>query len=79
MKTIQVTTAFLYLVLVSGLKSAADCQVTPPKYVYNLRKRKKRSSSGSQEEPTVSYGYTNKKERRQWPPPGQVYQINNER
>ena len=79
MKIIDLTTTFSFLVLVSGLKAAADFQASPPKYVYNLRKRKKINNSANQEEPIVSYGYTNKKERRQWPPPGQVYQTNNER
>ena len=78
-KMIQSTVAFLSLVLVSGLNTAAEFQANPPKYSYNLRKRKKRRGSSIQEEPTVSYGHTNKRERRQWPPPGQVYQTKDER
>ena len=76
---LQSTVAFLSLVLVSGLNTAAEFQANPPKYSYNLRKRKKRRGSSIQEEPTVSYGHTNKRKRRQWPPPGQVYQTKDER
>ena len=41
MRTTQLAVALLTLVLVSGLKTAAEYQVRPPKTAYKLRKRKR--------------------------------------
>ena len=76
MKTIKLSLALLTLVLVSGLKTAAEYQVSPPKTSYNLRKRKKQVL---QEIPNnVSNVYAKKRGRR-LKTSGEVHHSKNER
>ena len=77
MKTIQLAFALVTLVLVSGLKTAAEYQVIPPKTAYNLRKRKKQVL---QEIPSnVSHVYAKKRGRRLKSPSGEVHQSKSKR
>ena len=77
MKTIQLTIAFLGLVLVSGLKTAAEYQVSPTKPSYNLRKRKKRTLQEISS--NVSNVYVKKRGKRQNSPSREVHQSKNKR
>ena len=77
MRTTQLAVALLTLVLVSGLKTAAEYQVSPPKTTYNLRKRKKQVL---EEIPSnVSHVYAKKRGRRLKLPSGDVHHSRNER
>ena len=59
----------IVLILVAGLNIAASYQATPPKSPKAQGKIKIKRKNNETQEPTVSYGYTSKRIRRQWPSP----------